>query len=86
MVEKEKQIERYKQKNIQLEEKLSNFKKYVDECKKKEKSSSLFDDIPDTQQLNNLKDEIKILEVGISINFLNPFFFFNFNLIVVINK
>jgi len=63
MVEKEKQVEAYKQKNIQLEEKLANLKRYVDECKKKEKSNSIFDDIPDTQQLKQLKDEIKILEV-----------------------
>jgi len=62
MVEKEKQVETYKQKNIQLEEKLANLKRYVDECKKKEKSNSIFDDIPDTQQLKQLKDEIKILE------------------------
>ncbi|OUM60145.1 hypothetical protein PIROE2DRAFT_14175, partial [Piromyces sp. E2] len=62
MVEKEKQIETYKQKNIQLEEKLSILNRYVEESKRKENSNSIFDSIPDTQQFNKLQDEIKKLE------------------------
>ncbi|ORX42993.1 hypothetical protein BCR36DRAFT_586919 [Piromyces finnis] len=62
MVEKEKQVETYKQKIIQLEEKLSIMNRYVEEFKRKENSKSIFDDIPDTQQFNKLKDEIKKLE------------------------
>jgi len=64
MVEKEKAIETFKQKNIQLEEKLKILNRYVEESKKKEMSSSLFDNIPDTQKLNKLTDEIKNLEVN----------------------
>jgi len=64
MVEKEKAIETLKQKNIQLEEKLKILNRYVEESKKKEMSSSLFDNIPDTQKLNKLTDEIKNLEVN----------------------
>jgi len=84
-VEKEKQIETYKQKNIQLEEKLSIMNRYVEESKRKENSNSIFDSIPDTHQFNKLKDEIKILEVIIYILLYIIFLLIILLLLILVN-